>query len=203
MGKTIAGRSSLDGRFEGDDVVDIIFENENVATFICRKLYETFIYSNPEAVDEAFVRELADVFRTNGYVVEPVLRHLFTSEFFYDDAWIGAMIKSPAVLVAGLARQLGNDPGDARLVQDMQSIEQNLMDTPTVRGWVDYRTWISTTTYPLRKSIAERFVTGLFPGEPSQSPMDVIGWAKTIDDYSDAQKLVDNATFLLIPQAIS
>jgi len=203
MGKTIIGRDSLDGRFEGDEVVDIIFEREEVAKFICRKLYLAFVYNNPFAVDGDIVNGLADVFRTSNYDMKPVLATLFNSQHFHDDVNIGAMIKSPAVFITGLARQLGNPPSGDRMQQDMEMLEQHLMDPPTVQGWEDYRTWISTTTYPFRKSIAERFVTGSMPGGTSQTPMNVIAWVKSLPDFDDANKLIDTILLLLLPKPVS
>jgi uncharacterized protein (DUF1800 family) len=203
MGRTIVGRSSLDGRFEGDEVVDIIFEDTSVAKFICRKLYLAFVYNNPAAVDGDIVNGLAAILRDNNYELQPVIATLLKSAHFFDEVNIGAMIKSPAVFAVGLARQLRSNPGGARLVTDMKMLEQNILDPPNVGGWEGYRTWISTTTYPFRKSYAERFITGTMPGGASQTPMDVVAWGKSFDDYADADKLLDNILTLLLPKKIS
>ena len=203
MGRTIVGHSSLDGRFEGDEVVDIIFEDDSVAKFICRKLYEAFVYDNPAAVDGDIVTGLAQVFRNNNYEIKPVLETLLKSAHFFDVVNIGAMIKSPAVLEAGLARQLSAHPGGDRLVGDMKVLEQHLLDPPNVAGWEGYRTWVSTTTYPFRKSFAERFITGIMPGGSSQTPMDIVPWGKQFDDFNDANKLLDNILKLLLQVNVS
>lgn len=203
MGRTILGRSSLDGRFEGDEVVDIIFEDPAVAKFICRKLYLAFVYNNPQAVDGVVVDALAQVFRDNDYQIKPVLATLLKSAHFFDDVNIGAMIKSPSVFELGMARQFATNPGSSRLVSDMKTLEQHLLDPPNVAGWEGYRTWISTTTYPYRKSFAGRFITGQIPGGTSQTPIDVIAWGKSFDDYADANKLIDNILLLLLPQKVS
>lgn len=203
MGRTIVGRSSLDGRFEGDEVVDIIFENDAVAKFICRKLYLAFVYNNPAAVDGDVVNALAQILRDNDYDIKPVLSALLKSAHFFDDVNIGAMIKSPAVLEVGLARQLGSDPGGARLVSDMKVLEQHLLDPPNVAGWEGYRSWISTTTYPFRKSYAERFITGQQPGGSGQTPMNVVAWGKQFPGYYDADKLMNHILSLLLPKTVS
>ena len=203
MGRTIVGRSSLDGRFEGDEVVDIIFEDDAVAEFICRTLYLAFVYNNPAAVDGEVVRAMAQVLRDNDYEIKPVLAALLKSAHFFDDVNLGAMIKSPAVLEVGLARQLGADPGGGRLVADMRVLEQHLLDPPNVAGWEGYRTWISTTTYPFRKSYAERFITGQLPGGSGQTPMDVVAWGKQFPDPYNADKLIDDILTLLLPQRVS
>ena len=203
QGVTIAGRSSLDGRFEADDVVDVIFKDPSVALFICRKLYLAFVYNNPAGVDGAVVTALAQVFRDNNYNVKPVLATLLKGAHFFDDVNLGAMIKSPAVFEAGLARQLRNDPGGDVLRTDMTLLGQDLLNPPNVAGWPGYRTWISTTTYPYRKAVAERFITGLFPGGASQKAMDVVAWGKLIDGYADADTMIDNILTLLLPKKVS
>jgi hypothetical protein len=203
MGRTILGRSSLDGRFEGDEVVDIIFEDESVAKFICRKLYTFFVYDNDEAVDGAVVDALAQLLRDNEYDIKPVVETLLKSAHFFDAVNIGAMIKSPAVFESGLARQLAANPGGARLVADMKTLEEHLLYPPVVAGWEGYRTWISTTTYPYRKSFAERFITGQLPGGPSQTPVDVVAWGKSFDNASDANTLLDDILMLLLPVEVS
>jgi uncharacterized protein (DUF1800 family) len=203
MGRTILGRSSLDGRFEGDGVVDVIFEDKAVAQFICRKLYIAFVYDNPAAVDGDVVNAMAQVLRDNNYELKPVLTALLKSAHFFDTANIGAMIKSPAVFEAGMARQFGSNPGGARLAADMKALEQNLLDPPNVAGWKGYHTWISTTTYPWRKSFAERFITGQMPGGASQTPMNVIAWGKQFANVADADKLIDDILSLLLPVKVS
>ena len=203
MGRTIVGRSSLDGRFEGDEVVDVIFEDDAVAKFICRKLYLAFVYNNPAAVDGVVVDGMAQVLRDNSYEIKPVLSALLNSAHFFAEVNIGAMIKSPAVLEIGMARQFAANPGGARLVSDMKVLEQQLLDPPNVAGWEGYRTWVSTTTYPYRKSFAERFITGQIPGGSGQTPIDVVAWGKQFPDYADADRLIDGILTLLLPLKVS
>jgi uncharacterized protein (DUF1800 family) len=203
QGVTIAGRSSLDGRFEADDVVDVIFKDPSVALFLCRKLYLAFVYNNPEAVDGDVVTALAQLFRDSGYDVKPVLAALLKSAHFFDTVNMGAMIKSPAVFEIGLARQFRNNPGGDVLRSDMTLLGQDLLNPPNVAGWPGYRTWISTTSYPYRKAVAERFITGLYPGGASQTAMDVIAWGKLIDGYANADTFIDNILTLLLPKGVS
>ncbi|HOJ04178.1 MAG TPA: DUF1800 domain-containing protein [Bacteroidota bacterium] len=203
MGRTIVGRSSLDGRFEGDEVVDIIFEDPAVARFICRKLYLAFVYNNPAAVDGAVVEDMATLFRDNNYEIAPVVEALLSSQHFFDNVNIGAMIKSPAALLIGLARQLGAHPGGDRIAADMRTLEEFLFNPPTVAGWDGYRTWVSTTTYPYRKAFAERFITGQMPGGNGQTPMDIVAWGKQFPGFNDANALLDAILLLLLPMPVS
>ncbi|MDX1548901.1 MAG: DUF1800 family protein, partial [Rhodothermales bacterium] len=65
--KTIFGRTEA---FGYDDVIDLLFEErpEQIAAFLCRKLYRAFIY---EAPDEALVAELAQVMRAHDFAIAP------------------------------------------------------------------------------------------------------------------------------------
>lgn len=92
---------------------NIIFDNrENaIAYFICRKLYEFYIYGDVEGLNKKmrgdvlsasdltelddFIESLATTFKDNNWEIVPVLKHLFKSQHFYDAGIIGAQIKSP------------------------------------------------------------------------------------------------------------
>lgn len=195
MGRTILGRSSVDGRFEADEVVDIIFERQEVATFICTKLYKFFVYDNPSAVDPVIVAGLAEIFRQNNYEIKPVLAALLKSEHFFDDVNIGVVIKSPADHFIGLYRQLELSASGSGIVNEMKSAEQWLLDPPNVSGWEGYRTWISTNTYPIRKSSAEKGVNGLKP--------DIVSFVKKFSNYQNVDVFLDTLLAVLLPKPVS
>ena len=61
--KTFLGRV---GNFDDRDIIDIIFEQDATATFICRKLYRAFVYHYP---DETVVNQMARTLRENDYEI--------------------------------------------------------------------------------------------------------------------------------------
>ena len=65
--KTFMGQT---GYWFGDDIVDIIFEQEETARFFARKIYQWFVYYNP---DEQAIEEMADILRENNYEVKLLL----------------------------------------------------------------------------------------------------------------------------------
>ncbi len=75
--KTFLGRT---GNFDGDDVVDIIMEQPAAAEYVCTRLWSFFAYPDPEP---EVIARLADVFRTHGTEVRPVVRAMFESDDFY------------------------------------------------------------------------------------------------------------------------
>jgi len=98
----------LAGDKEYDKVHDIIFteRKDAIAYFICKKLYEYYIYGNTENQDfqalrdtngksvEDFIDDLASTFSSN-WDITSVLKQLFKSQHFYDEGVMSAQIKSP------------------------------------------------------------------------------------------------------------
>ncbi len=175
--KTFLNRT---GAFNYDDVVDVIFEAraQQTAYFICSKLYKEFVY---EEIDDDIVQELAGVFVQNNFQIAPVLEVLLKSAHFYDPQFIGAKIKSPAELIAGMLIETGFAPGQGTLSElrvEFENLEQVLLDPPDVSGWPGYRAWLSTNTLPTRWALADSV---LFTGRNNQ-PIDLTAMASLLPD---------------------
>ncbi|HEY1120816.1 MAG TPA: DUF1800 domain-containing protein, partial [Haloferula sp.] len=87
--KKIFGKS---GKFDGDGVIDLIFEQEAAARYVPRKLWEYFAAEDPP---EEGVEALAKSFKAADFKVEPLLREIFRSKAFYSDEVVRNQIKSP------------------------------------------------------------------------------------------------------------
>jgi uncharacterized protein (DUF1800 family) len=93
-------------------MIDMIFNQPETAKFICRKIYQYFVYYNiTTEVENDIIIPLANTFRSNNYNIVPVMRQLLMSQHFYDmdnvstsDDKIGALIKSPMDLIVGSLR---------------------------------------------------------------------------------------------------
>jgi uncharacterized protein (DUF1800 family) len=146
--KTFMGRS---GAFDGWDILDILFEQPALGTFICGKLYKYFA---AEEVDPAVVAVLAENFRAGNYELKPVLRELFLSQAFYTPAVMGTQIKSPAQLVVKLTHDLSLDTVPApAMAQATATLGQNIFLPPNVKGWEGNRAWINANTLLLRYNL--------------------------------------------------
>ena len=77
--KTFLGRT---GRFDGDDIVDIIMAQPAAAEYVCTRLWSFFAYPDPEPV---VVSRLAAIFRENNTEIRPVVRAIFQAEEFYSE----------------------------------------------------------------------------------------------------------------------
>lgn len=147
--KTFMGKT---GDFNGEDIIDIILEQEQTARFICRKVYRHFV---SEEVNEQRVNELAAGFRASNYDIAKLMRTVFTSDWFYAPENVGNRIKSPVELLAGTMRQLGvSNIATRGVIILQQALGQILFRPPNVAGWPGGRTWIDNSTLLLRLNLA-------------------------------------------------
>lgn len=153
--KTIFGKT---GPFDGDDVLDLILDRPETSRFLVAKLYRYFVNDTP---DESRVRELAQRFRRTDYDIEDLMRAIFTADWFYEPRNIGAKIKSPVELLAGLQRQFGVDFGGKQSVLYVQkALEHVLFYPPNVAGWPGGRAWIDSSSLLLRMKLPEILFKG-------------------------------------------
>ncbi|MBV9428643.1 MAG: DUF1800 domain-containing protein, partial [Bradyrhizobiaceae bacterium] len=140
--KTFLGHK---GNFNGEDIIDIVVDQPACAKFICRHLYNFFVADEPQVPawniepprDPAAIETLMKAFRDNKYEMKPVLRTLFTSDFFKNARY--KHLKSPAEVVVGTLRQMGGyeiaKPGYGELSMQPGYMGQDLLNPPSVEGW--------------------------------------------------------------------
>ncbi|MBS9463180.1 DUF1800 domain-containing protein [Flagellimonas sp. 389] len=142
--KTFMGKT---GSFDGEGIVDIILEQPQCAYFISKKIYTYFV---SQEVNEDYVKEMADIFRTK-YDIAEVMRHVFTSKWFYDKSIIGNKIKSPTDMLVGMMRIVPYKfKKNKELVYVQKLLGQELLNPPNVAGWPGGRKWIDSNTMMVR-----------------------------------------------------
>ncbi|PWT74744.1 MAG: DUF1800 domain-containing protein [Bacteroidetes bacterium] len=148
--KTFLGKT---GRFDGDDILDILLDQKQTAYFISGKIYRFFVN---EKVDESKVRWLAERFYASRYDVKKLMEDIFTSEWFYSDENIGKRVKSPIELIVGIRRMLPMEleNEDAQLLIQ-RLLGQLLFYPPNVAGWPGGLSWIDSSTLMLRLRIPQ------------------------------------------------
>jgi len=158
--KTVFGRR---GAFDGDDVIDILFEQEAAAEYLPAKLWTYFVEDVPPA---AVVKRLAAGFRDSGFRVEPVLREIFLSRAFYDSSVRRDQIKSPVQFLVQLCKELELEelPDGFALVAQNQ-LGQVLFLPPNVAGWDWGKGWINTNSLLNRYNVAGTLTKGAIPAE--------------------------------------
>lgn len=213
---------------ELDELIDMIFEKEETARFLCRKLYRFFVYYKIDGeIEQDIIEPLAQTMRDNNYELQPVLERLFRSKHFYDadnsatqDDHAGAIIKSPIEILIGLFRFFGIEmPQDPEKLYDdaykeiilsyLYVMGISFYDPPDVAGYPAYfqppsynRNWITPTNLAFRYY----FIIPLLDGLKNQNNellfrLDILDWVENsgnISDPSNAEILVSELSGYLL-----
>ncbi len=149
--KTFLGRT---GNWDGDDILDILLQQPQLARHISEKLWREFVSPQP---DEKEIRRIAAVFRNSGYKIKPLLRELLLSKAFRDPSGYGNLIKSPVELLVGSVRVLAIPVQDStRLARAGRLLGQDLFNPPNVKGWPGGTAWIDSATLLNRQMVVEK-----------------------------------------------
>lgn len=219
----IQGRSgSTAGTDELNDLMTMLFNQQEVSKYICRKLYRYFVYYViDESVEKNVIEPLATVFRNNNYQIKPVLETLLKSEHFFDPLNRACMIKSPSDYLVGLARnfQLAL-PGSGNIQQQythfiyaqqvMAAIGQDLGDPPSVAGWPAYyedpqfyELWINSDTLPKRNQSAEGLLYTGFNRQNFLLKIDTLQLVSGFSNPSNPNELLNDALKILFQMPLS
>ena len=166
--KTFLGET---GRFNGEDIVDIIVKQPATARFLSRHLYSYFIADDaqvpswmdtpPQDPDTINMLE-AEYFRS-GYNIRSMLRVLFNSDAFKNARF--SKVKSPIETVVGTMRLVGDwtspKPGFEPIFDEMKHMGQEPFNPPSVEGWHTGREWIDGGTLVERINFTADYVGNL------------------------------------------
>ncbi len=162
---------------EIDQMIEMIFTTDEPSRYICRRLWNYFVYYEitPE-IEAEVIEPLAEIFRqykNDDDQLKYVLKAMFSSELFFKQEHRGCMIKSPTDFHVGMVRQIEfplPDPSKLEAKYYMWNVIRNynvnagqdINDPPNVAGWPAYyqtpsyhEMWVDTSTYPFRKGAYE------------------------------------------------
>ena len=172
--KTFLGRK---GRFNGEDIIDIVVEQPATANFMARHLYNFFVADEVQVPswldvppkDPEAVEAIAKVFVESEFDIKTTLRFLLNSDFFKDESVWFAKVKNPAEVVAGTIRLVGDfqEPRPGVLPMGLEGTYQgqDLINPPSVEGWHTGREWIDTGSLVRRVNfVADSFSNAEMPG---------------------------------------
>lgn len=143
--KTVLGKT---GNLDGGDVLDILLDQKQTATFITQKMYRFFVNEEPDTKN---IEWLANRFYQNNYDISKLVEDIFTSDWFYEERNVGSIIKSPVELIAGLQRMLPMElQNDEALLLLQRVLGQMLFYPPNVAGWPGGKTWIDSSSLMMR-----------------------------------------------------
>ena len=201
--KTFLGET---GRFNGEDIIDIIAKQPATAYFISRRLFQFFAADEVDEEGELVVEAMARSYFDSGYEIRSVLRTLFKSEYFKAEGARFARVKGPVEYVVGAVRLAGSyrTPTLAiiNVARQVDAMGQGLLQPPTVEGWHEGTEWIDSgallqrvnfvarelanVDLPGVRAIIERLATengGTFsPEEVVERCLDLIGPVEVSED---------------------
>lgn len=218
QGKNVANGGDL----EIDALLTMIFNTQEVAKYICRRLYRWFVYYDIDASVEAnIITPLANIFRNNNYELKPVLSTLLKSEHFFDTLSKGCQIKNPVDLVVGTCREFNvtfqpstdyvtNYGFYNYLVSWCTNMQQNIGDPPDVSGWKAYyqapqfyEIWINADTLPKRNQYTDTMVVSGYTYNSKKILIDGSEFAKLLPNPSNPNALIDDSLKYLYRISIS
>jgi uncharacterized protein (DUF1800 family) len=204
------------GDEELDDMLTMIFATQEVAKYICRRLYRWFVYYDiDDTVEANIILPLATLMRNNNYEILPVLNTLLKSEHFFDALARGCLIKSPVELVAGACREFGvafqpssdyvsNYGFYNYLANWSANMQQNIGDPPDVSGWKAYyqapqfyENWINSDTLPKRNQFTDTMVNNGYTFNGKKISIDAAEFAKTLSNPGEPNVLIDDITKII------
>jgi uncharacterized protein (DUF1800 family) len=193
--KTFLGHT---GNFNGEDIVDIIAQQEATARFISRHLYNFFVadehqvpaWSVTDPIDPDAIKTLMHAFRDSDADMRAVMRVLFNSDFFKSARF--TRVKAPVELVTGVIKLAGTyrgvDPGLTNFDEATRVMGQTLMDPPTVEGWHTGKEWIDGGTLTERINFAVNQLSDI--NQPG--PASIVGRLERLDRDLSPEEVVDN-----------
>ncbi len=220
------GKGKQEALRELDELLTMIFDQQQTATYLVRKIYRWFVdYVIDSEVEKNIIQPLADIFRTNNYEVKPVLDALFKSAHFYENSKIGCMIKSPADLVLGTIRLFPHpllfptalpqtNWAYRTLRRVMGTMQLDIMNLPNVAGlpayWqepVFHEIWINADTLQKRVKFTNDYSFDKFQldemdygSAPRVDPLEAV---KLISDPSNPLTIVKEFAQIMYPMQLA
>lgn len=195
------------GRFNGEDIINIVVQQPACARFVARHLYNFFVADEPQVPawsieaprDPQAIDLLANTFRESNYDIRSVLRVMFNSEFFKKARF--QHMKSPAEVVVGTLRLVGNyeipRPGYGELSMQPAYMGQDLLNPPSVEGWHTGKEWINSGSLMARINFVAELI-----GDPSLPGVRAIIDRLKAKGTLTPEQLVDGCLDLLGPMEV-
>ncbi|MEN9967913.1 MAG: hypothetical protein RIR94_81 [Bacteroidota bacterium] len=207
------------GATEYATYIDVVFNQADTPTYICRKLYRYFVNCDITPwVEQNIIADMAQTFVANNFEIAPVLNSLFASAHFYDVSVRGAIIRSP---LETLCAMLNTSSTTANF--DLQSTYQiylamyGLADQmgqgyaapPSVAGWTAYyqapafyRLWINSTYIKKRFDVANLLTSNNYNVNGNIFKIQVLSLLNGLSSPASAPQVVEDLCLVLFPKDI-
>jgi hypothetical protein len=211
---------SNNGDQEYSDLIDVIFEQDEVSRFICRKFYRYFVYYViNDDIEQNVIEPMAQIMRDNNYDILPALRALLGSEHFFDILNRGVMIKNPMDFIYSSIKGLKMKPSEDAIQRYafnlqfsyiLEPLEMVPFQHPSVAGWPAYyqepsyyRIWINSVTLPLRQNITDGVAWSGYEIAGYLNSIDVLQLVNDLPDPYYPDKVIESFGLLLFPNGVT
>jgi uncharacterized protein (DUF1800 family) len=143
------------GRFDPDDVLDLVVRHPRHAPFLVTKLWNFFI---TEPIDKPALRALTRTYRRSGRRIRPVVAQILRHPALYARLDAPDMVKSPVVYVAGTLRLTGTGI-NSDLGWLLDGMGQVPFRPPGVAGWDWGPAWMTSATAKARLHFANSMLS--------------------------------------------
>ena len=150
--KTFLGRT---GNLGPEEAVDAILAQPACATYIAGKALTYFAVPQPSS---SLVAGVASQFRDSRYDIRTLMRAIFRSDDFRAAAAYRSLVRSPADYMVAVMRGTGQPGLASSCVTAGPGMDQILLDPPTVGGWPQNASWISSSAMLARVNFAQAVV---------------------------------------------
>ena len=208
------------GQEEYKTLIDIIFQKEEPARFIVRKLYRWFVnFDITSTIEAQIIEPLAQDLIANNFEVKPILNTLFTSQHFYDESIRGAVIKNPLEFIFSALNQLEVAmPTETEswykvllaLHNFMARLDMQFYYPPNVAGWnayyqepTFYQNWISSVTLPERMNFTDRISENGRTFQQFKVIVNGLSFIEKLDNPSDPNEMITEMAKILMPKPIT
>ena len=194
------------GRYNGEDIIDLIMKHPATTRFVARHLYNFFVgdevqvpsWQDVAPRDPVALNIIGEAFQSSNYDIRSTLRVIFNSDFFKDESNWYTKVKSPIELVASTIRLIDDHgypkPGLVAIAQHTEFQGQTIMNPPSVEGWHTGQEWINSGSLVARINFAADRVGDIdMPGINS-----IVQRLSKTGDMSSAE-LVDGCLDLMGP----
>ncbi|HEY8511868.1 MAG TPA: DUF1800 family protein [Cyclobacteriaceae bacterium] len=217
--------SALD---EISQLIEMIYAQPETARHICRKIYRFFVFAPHDPVsanniESSIIAEMANVFVSSGYKIQPVIENLLRSQHFYEaaaglgDDNFGAIIKSPLDLVTGSLRFMKVPIPDMSSPQQFYEVTGMIVDQLGQMGMLFYepfdvsgydaycqypvyhRSWITVNYLTRRYDFIRSLVNITEPGMLKVQAVDFFTANFANGTIADARSLVIELARYILP----
>jgi hypothetical protein len=148
------------GKWDGDDVLRILLEQDCCARFLAGKLYRDLVSEIPPPKE--LLEPLAERFRKSEYDIADLVKTILSSRLFFSEHAYQKRIKNPVEFVLGAVKAAWPGPvapGD--VVSNLDAMGQALFAPPNVKGWPGGKVWLNDSTLLARNNFAEWAAIGI------------------------------------------